>query len=102
LNACGLKFVTLLYSGLCHYVYPGAMHSRFEHSIGVYHVAGEVMDYLQRSQVSEISQMAVMLTICELVGKWSTLMQISSLPTGHVRDFCLFFRVIVGDISVNV
>lgn len=36
--------------GLCHYVYPGAMHSRFEHSLGVYHVAGEVMDYLKRSQ----------------------------------------------------
>lgn len=41
------------HSGLCHYVYPGAMHSRFEHSLGVYHVAGEVMDYLKRYQVSE-------------------------------------------------
>lgn len=35
------------------------MHSRFEHSLGVYHVAGEVMDYLKRTQVSGINYMVV-------------------------------------------
>ena len=30
------------------YVYPGAMHTRFEHSIGVMHIAGRVFDALRR------------------------------------------------------
>ena len=30
--------------GLCHYIYPAATHTRFEHSIGVYHLAGLMME----------------------------------------------------------
>jgi|SRR5579872_6444217 len=30
--------------GLCYYVYPSASHTRFEHSIGVYHLTGKVLD----------------------------------------------------------
>jgi HD superfamily phosphohydrolase len=41
--------------GLCHYVYPGAMHSRFEHSLGAYHVAGQAVEILDRYQVSCMS-----------------------------------------------
>jgi hypothetical protein len=43
------------YTGLCHYVYPGAMHSRFEHSLGAYHVAGQAVEILDRYQVSCMS-----------------------------------------------
>ncbi len=32
--------------GLAHYVYPGAVHTRFEHSLGVMHLAGKVADNL--------------------------------------------------------
>jgi len=42
-------------TGLCHYVYPGAMHSRFEHSLGAYHVAGQAVEILDRYQVSCMS-----------------------------------------------
>ena len=31
---------------LTHYVYPGAMHSRFEHSLGVMHLATRAFDTL--------------------------------------------------------
>lgn len=33
--------------GLCHYVYPAATHTRFEHSIGVYHLAGKMLDKIK-------------------------------------------------------
>ncbi|MBC6444003.1 MAG: HD domain-containing protein [Alphaproteobacteria bacterium GM202ARS2] len=30
--------------GWTHYIYPGAMHTRFEHSLGVMHMAGRIFD----------------------------------------------------------
>lgn len=32
-------------------VYPGAVHSRFEHSLGVYWLAGESVEKLMKYQV---------------------------------------------------
>ena len=36
--------------GTCYYVFPGASHNRFEHSLGVSHLAGESLEYLDRSR----------------------------------------------------
>jgi deoxynucleoside triphosphate triphosphohydrolase SAMHD1 len=36
--------------GVSYYVYPGATHNRFEHSIGVCHLAGQWMTILKKSQ----------------------------------------------------
>ncbi|TPX38476.1 hypothetical protein SeMB42_g06723 [Synchytrium endobioticum] len=36
--------------GTCYYVYPGATHNRFEHSIGTAHLAGLFMDNLRKEQ----------------------------------------------------
>ena len=36
--------------GVCYYVFPGASHKRFEHSIGVCHLAGEFIRNLQKNQ----------------------------------------------------
>ncbi|XP_050399002.1 deoxynucleoside triphosphate triphosphohydrolase SAMHD1 [Patella vulgata] len=36
--------------GACYYVFPGASHNRFEHSIGVCHLAGEMVSRLQEQQ----------------------------------------------------
>jgi HD superfamily phosphohydrolase len=35
--------------GLCHYVYPAATHTRLEHSIGVSHLAGNMITYIKDS-----------------------------------------------------
>lgn len=34
--------------GLCYRVYPAATHTRFEHSIGVYHLAGKMLEKIQQ------------------------------------------------------
>ncbi|XP_025116187.1 deoxynucleoside triphosphate triphosphohydrolase SAMHD1-like [Pomacea canaliculata] len=36
--------------GTCDFVYPAAVHTRFEHSIGVYHLAGMLIKSLQERQ----------------------------------------------------
>lgn len=38
-------------SGFTHLVYPGAVHSRFEHSLGVYWIAGQSVEKLNSYQV---------------------------------------------------
>ncbi|XWV25011.1 mg499 protein [Tupanvirus deep ocean] len=34
--------------GLCHHIYPAATHTRFEHSLGVYHLAGKMLEKIQQ------------------------------------------------------
>ncbi|KAH9490943.1 SAM domain and HD [Bulinus truncatus] len=43
-----LRFIKQL--GMVYYVYPGASHNRFEHSLGVCHLAGEFARSLQQNQ----------------------------------------------------
>lgn len=41
--------------GLVHYVYPSAVHTRFEHSVGVMHLAGKVAEHLNRKYPGLVS-----------------------------------------------
>lgn len=41
--------------GTCNYIYPGAVHTRFEHSVGVYYLAGKLVDRIR--QISNIEQL---------------------------------------------
>ncbi|KAM1015163.1 hypothetical protein ACFX1T_044878 [Malus domestica] len=63
LDALSLKFIDteefqrlreLKQLGMTHMVYPGATHSRFEHSLGVYWLAGEAAQRLKIYQGSEL------------------------------------------------
>ena len=39
--------------GLCYYVFPGASHNRFEHSLGVYHLTKKYIDCLDSTHFTE-------------------------------------------------
>ncbi|KAI9169782.1 hypothetical protein LWI28_017605 [Acer negundo] len=60
LDPLSLKFIDteqlrdLKQLGLVHLVYPGAVHSRFEHSLGVYWLAGAVVNTIKAYQGSEL------------------------------------------------
>lgn len=59
-----LRFVRQL--GVAHLLYPGAHHSRLEHSLGCAHAAGLMFDSLSRSAQTQLSEPAVMreLIVC--------------------------------------
>ncbi|CAK7332697.1 unnamed protein product [Dovyalis caffra] len=50
--ACRLRDLKQL--GLTYMVYPGAVHSRFEHSLGVFSLAGEAVHRIKAQQGSEL------------------------------------------------
>jgi len=53
--------------GLTHYVYPGALHTRFQHALGAMHLMGKVLDHLRLKGIDisneeyEASQIAILL-----------------------------------------
>ena len=63
-------------------VYPGTMHTRFDHSIGVMHIAGRICDRLkQRSQITDED--------CERVRLAALLHDIGHGPFSHVSEHLL-------------
>lgn len=54
--------------GICYFVYPSATHSRFEHCIGVYHLAGIMLDQLYHD-ISEEDKLCVKIAaLCHDLG----------------------------------
>ena len=39
--------------GVCYYVFSGASHNRFEHSLGVAHLSGVLLKHLQKLHIHE-------------------------------------------------
>lgn len=46
--------------GFSHLVYPGANHTRFEHSLGVYHLAQQLIDHITQYQQKEVLAAALL------------------------------------------
>ena len=68
--------------GLANYVYPGAVHNRFTHSLGVAHLAGEIYKSVKKDKLNK--QELISLRLAGL------LHDIGHGPFSHVTDTKLF------------
>lgn len=69
--------------GLCHMVFPGAVHTRFEHSLGVYCLAGQAMGRLQQFQGEELGIDRFDIQLVKLAG---LLHDVGHGPFSHVFE----------------
>lgn len=78
--------------GLCHYVFPGATHTRFSHSIGVYYLASKVVEKLQKDYpdkiyiIPELGETKLTNFIGELIKIGGLCHDIGHGPFSHVFD----------------
>lgn len=74
--------------GLSYYVYPGAVHSRFHHAIGVFHLMSQAMDILRQKGVVIQKEEAEAAQIAALLhdvghGPFSHVLENSLVPLEH-------------------
>ncbi|HHY93429.1 MAG TPA: HD domain-containing protein, partial [Firmicutes bacterium] len=75
--------------GMTYKVYPGASHSRFEHSLGVMHVAGRMMDALyRRPTVNERFDEGRWRTLRQIVRLAALLHDVGHPPFSHTAEEC--------------
>ncbi|KAF8723967.1 hypothetical protein HU200_020969 [Digitaria exilis] len=79
--------------GLTYLVYPGAVHTRFEHSLGVYSLAGKAMNNLKTYQGEELGIDRIDVQTVKLAG---LLHDIGHGPFSHLFEHEFLPRVIPG------
>lgn len=72
--------------GMTYYVFPGASHNRFEHSLGTAHLAFEVADKIWNSQRAELGMERSDVKVVELAGQWPLLLSVHVSVTTAVLD----------------
>ena len=75
-----LRYIKQL--GLAFYVYPSAVHTRFEHSLGVMHLAGKAVDILKKQVVITEREK-------ELVQLAGLLHDVGHVALSHLMDYIL-------------
>ena len=83
--------------GNCHYVFPGAQHTRFEHSIGVYFLAGKVLEEIKKNQPEiELNEKTI-----ELVKIAGLVHDLGHGPFSHLYDDLIINNLIENGINLN-
>ncbi|MFW9929271.1 MAG: HD domain-containing protein [Candidatus Thorarchaeota archaeon] len=80
-----LRFISQL--SLCSFVYPGAVHNRFSHSIGTMHLAGEMYTHLVSNTPNEIFDPELF----QIVRLTALLHDIGHGPFSHVFERAVIF-----------
>lgn len=66
--------------GISYMIYPGATHTRFEHSLGTMHIATQIFDHIGREDKEYWRQMVRLAALCHDLGH---------LPFSHVAERAL-------------
>jgi len=89
--------------GFTYYVYPQAKHSRFEHSLGVMHIAGKIADAIASNAPDKLSELLRsrcgfqdFRQVVRLVG---LLHDVGHLPYSHITETLLTEAATKGDVS---
>lgn len=88
--------------GLCYHVYPTATHSRFEHSLGVYHLTGKILEKIQHQypykkyNIPELNQPKTKLTykISECIKIAALCHDIGHGPFSHIFDNTILKNIV--------
>ncbi|KAL3691952.1 hypothetical protein R1sor_005603 [Riccia sorocarpa] len=80
--------------GLCHMVYPGAVHTRFEHSLGTYYLADQAISRIKNFQGEELGIERSDLKVVKLAG---LLHDIGHGPFSHVFDNEFLPKILPGE-----
>ncbi|CAL0312970.1 unnamed protein product [Lupinus luteus] len=80
--------------GLTHMVYPGAVHTRFEHSLGVYWLAGKAIDIIKKYQGVELCIEPFDVKTVKLAG---LLHDVGHGPFSHMFERGFLPKVLNGD-----
>ena len=71
--------------GIANYVFPSATHTRFEHSVGTYHLAGKLLNQIRIRQ----PELGVSDRMVELVQCAALLHDVGHVAFSHLFDHCL-------------
>ena len=84
---------------LAHYLYPGAHHSRFEHSLGVMEVASKMYDRLFKKQGAELKSSCFKIFSRSIIRKAALFHDIGHGPFSHVSE--AIFSNITGKLKLE-
>lgn len=85
--------------GLSHYVYPGALHSRFHHALGALHLTREAIEVLRSKSVDINDEEAVGVQLAVLLhdighGPYSHALEGHFIPVSHERLTLGYMRLL--------